>query len=1056
MADLGLLRGLHVLSTVSGGSIVGALYYLHVQALLETVPDADVEHHHYRTIVASVEQMYRAAAGRNLRGRALLDYAQDFKLASRSFSRTDRIAELYDKWFFRPIKWDGEKFSHATGDRRLTMTDLLIRPRRADGTQPKTFKPKHENECRSAPVPSLIINATSLNTGHNWRFEAEYIGERTFADPSHVKVDRNVRLTSVRYDELPAGDNEYHLGTAVASSAAFPGGLAPKALEGLFEGFVVELSDGGVNDNQGVDGLLDEQCTRLIVSDAAAQMPAVPKPAVRIPSVVERVGAIARRTSREQRMLYASERVGEAHVDFMHLQTGLRVPLLPPIGTGEETSLDPHESSGIPADVQRLLARMRTDLDAFSDIEASSMMLAGYRIAQRTLTPPEAGVPSYGEDDWRFASVAERMDAGSGAYLRRLWVSRLRFFKPLVLPVAPGPPSAARSAMRWGLLAGGAAGLAAGVLLLGRALVGSSVSAAAVYGVVVGLLAVGFLYLKSDIPILRAVSRMLYDTIVPLALALLGLFSIVSLGFVFEGWLHRGLGDEAGVKAWAGEVATSLLSRWVPAMLLVAGVAVSGLAVVVLVGDQWINVAGSLDELLLAPSLESVIFGGLALALAAILLELAGHRGSDCKRAIAVGLGFALTGAGLVGSVLLASAVLAALGNRGGAPESLAAAYVTFIGIAVAAGAIAFAAMTVSLRLIGRVGRAESETLPLGAVSVALVLVALFVGVRNTAKTDQKLRARDPQGLAAEAEHPDPRGLSPEEERTAMAYRPSLFFDSAERRPPLDVDALIGEAAMELCDPDCKLVRDGLALATDADNSDAVLQVRANPGAPSEFSRSTPQRIYFHLTYDKQRNLRYFDYWVYYRFNDSPKLNGLTCLPGLAISEATCFDHESDWEGVTVAVPGLRDAPRPAYVAYAGHKWRFRFSWDQLVAAGATSGLTHAKVWVARGSHASYPAPCGAGRSCAQLGSDVPDGRRDGRQPWRYNMDRECQREHCVARLPLSRAGTPASWAAFGGAWGMPRCTVGFKLCVRAQGPVSPYRQDRYARPGIAVSIPLR
>ena len=39
LAELGLLRHLEVISTVSGGSIVGALYYLHVKNLLEDKPD---------------------------------------------------------------------------------------------------------------------------------------------------------------------------------------------------------------------------------------------------------------------------------------------------------------------------------------------------------------------------------------------------------------------------------------------------------------------------------------------------------------------------------------------------------------------------------------------------------------------------------------------------------------------------------------------------------------------------------------------------------------------------------------------------------------------------------------------------------------------------------------------------------------------------------------------------------------------------------------------------------------------------------------------------------
>ena len=39
LAELGLLRPVQVISTVSGGSIIGALYYLHVKNLLESKAD---------------------------------------------------------------------------------------------------------------------------------------------------------------------------------------------------------------------------------------------------------------------------------------------------------------------------------------------------------------------------------------------------------------------------------------------------------------------------------------------------------------------------------------------------------------------------------------------------------------------------------------------------------------------------------------------------------------------------------------------------------------------------------------------------------------------------------------------------------------------------------------------------------------------------------------------------------------------------------------------------------------------------------------------------------
>src|SRR5262245_4204552 len=73
MARLGLLRHLEVISTVSGGSIIGALYYLHVKRLLEETPDALITDEDYQKIIARIERDFFEAVERNLRVRALFN-----------------------------------------------------------------------------------------------------------------------------------------------------------------------------------------------------------------------------------------------------------------------------------------------------------------------------------------------------------------------------------------------------------------------------------------------------------------------------------------------------------------------------------------------------------------------------------------------------------------------------------------------------------------------------------------------------------------------------------------------------------------------------------------------------------------------------------------------------------------------------------------------------------------------------------------------------------------------------------------------------------------------
>ena len=58
----------------------------------------------------------------------------------------------------------------------------------------------------SAKVPILILNATSLNTGHNCQFTAPWMGE----PPSSIDraIDANYRLRRMHYDDAPPPHNE--------------------------------------------------------------------------------------------------------------------------------------------------------------------------------------------------------------------------------------------------------------------------------------------------------------------------------------------------------------------------------------------------------------------------------------------------------------------------------------------------------------------------------------------------------------------------------------------------------------------------------------------------------------------------------------------------------------------------------------------------------------------------------------------------------------------------------------------------------------------------------
>jgi NTE family protein len=506
LAELGLLRRVEVISTVSGGSIVGALYYLHVKNLLESKADAEIGDTDYVEVVRAVEREYREAAATNVRGSGWANPLKNFQMALPTYTRTDCVAELYEQRFYSKA-W-GER---PKTDGRIRMRDLLIAPKGHEGR----FDPDVENATRNAPVPILLLEATTVNTGHNWRFEAMYMGEpprQGLPDvASREDVDKNTILPRTAWDDLPVACRDFPLGSAVVSSACFPGGFPPMQVTGLYkdQGWVVKLIDGGVHDNQGVEGLDDRGCTHLVISDGSGQMPDVKKPSTRLPAVLGRVVSIYGDAEREQRLLELLER-GDS-VGFMHLQTGLPARTMPVQGAAstEEAEL-PTSEFGVAEGVQRAHAEVRTDLDAFCEVEAWSLMADAYQLAGRILPTRTAlaalGTP-IGEREWAFDVVEGQLGKPSERYLKLMRVSKQRFLKPArmtpgVLPLILLLMLAALGAAAWGLW-----------LLLtphGNVLF------------IAGLATLGALaiYANSEKPFVKPVAVALFDVVLPALLAL--------------------------------------------------------------------------------------------------------------------------------------------------------------------------------------------------------------------------------------------------------------------------------------------------------------------------------------------------------------------------------------------------------------------------------------------------------------------------------------------------------------------------------------------------------
>lgn len=435
MAMLGLLRHVEVISTVSGGSIIGALYYLHMKKLLDEKADNEIKNQHYGELIETIGQEFLKAVQRNIRMRTFGNPFKNIRMSRANYSRSDRIGELYDKYFYRKVIDPERKTS-------IEMRELKIRPGGKD------FYPRTGNAGRDAKVPILLINATALNSGHNWRFEASKMGEPPRKDDVVRDIDKNLRLLRPpSYEDIVIKQQNIELGLAVAASACVPGLFHPLAISDLYPNNIrVQLVDGGVHDNQGIQGLIDEDCTKFVVSDASGQMEDEPDPATGIAPVLFRMNSILMDRVREEQMIRLFQEFGfnKSQIAFMDLRKGLQARTETWIGPdgmpAKEVGMNRQDEDaltefGVAQSVQNLLSRIRTDLDSFTKIEAYSLMLDGYKMSKREFYGAK-GIKELIQNEeksdsvkWDFLDIAPWMSEPTHRYKKHLAVGGQRLFK---------------------------------------------------------------------------------------------------------------------------------------------------------------------------------------------------------------------------------------------------------------------------------------------------------------------------------------------------------------------------------------------------------------------------------------------------------------------------------------------------------------------------------------------------------------------------------------------------------------------------------------------------
>ena len=339
LEEAGIMEKVEVVSTVSGGSIIGAYYLVEMERKLRAQPNLD-----RLTACDQIIQDFSAVVSKNLRMRALVffPFFHPFLMALKLLRLRhygDTMAKEFEKRFFSP---------------NLRLGDLPVHsPSRCSG-------------------PRILINTTSLVTGLRVVFSRE---SDTGLEAQIAKLNPN---------KIP-------LARVVGASAAVPGLFKPLQIGNDI------LADGGVVDNQGIESLFDyfeisdaqmnllrqafrqlpkdkdsTRPTSLIVSDAAGQFSVQAlKKATRLGSAARSMEILQAANRRKiLKLLLESHRSEKITTfAFTHLAQNIKGSV------GDGASLE-----RLPSELIESTERIRTDLDEFSLVERDVLIYHGYTL----------------------------------------------------------------------------------------------------------------------------------------------------------------------------------------------------------------------------------------------------------------------------------------------------------------------------------------------------------------------------------------------------------------------------------------------------------------------------------------------------------------------------------------------------------------------------------------------------------------------------------------------------------------------------------------------------
>lgn len=179
LAELDLLRRVELLSTVSGGTIIGVLYVLLLKKYLEEKENLTCDD--YLRLVDELDQILTRGVRRNLRTLLLLNPFGVLISLITGDTLSGRMGRIYERYLLEPVVRELMRerplWKRILFPGRLPLQDLVIKPGGKPLPSGLDDYNTHQRARGGSAVTGIIINATTLNSGGRFFFTASELGD---------------------------------------------------------------------------------------------------------------------------------------------------------------------------------------------------------------------------------------------------------------------------------------------------------------------------------------------------------------------------------------------------------------------------------------------------------------------------------------------------------------------------------------------------------------------------------------------------------------------------------------------------------------------------------------------------------------------------------------------------------------------------------------------------------------------------------------------------------------------------------------------------------------